>query len=176
MKCNQCSRKFNKNKHSLTAVINNKGLDFCSDKCYARYCFTNKYKCDVNKLRYHKPQGSIYFNHVSYYNSFSDFKQAIMNFLKKNSFNDLLEDSFNFACHMNFQDENKTMQYKAINTALSQIYGKDNVRWGYINPLDNSDFFWGPYIVIDEETYFYYPKIKISLDKFIRGKLKNGKW
>lgn len=189
MLCTQCHKSFRKKISSLTAVINNTPHNFCSDICYARYCFKNKCKYDRNQT-YHRVQKETLFRHISSYSSFNDFKEAIIHFLKTISFNDLKKYSDQIAFHVGLEGDAQKVQIKAINKVFNQLYGKDKVRWGYIYIVeDNQVGFWGPYLIkdevthcyypksnlmIDEVTYFYYPEDKDVLDKFIKKRLKNG--
>ncbi len=177
MKCKQCNKKFRKNKRSCSANIADAILVFCSDLCYGTYCYKNNIKIHKIKLISHKPQEPIWFDHVSKYKSFKEFKNAVIIFLSKNSFDSLGGDSFQFANHTYYPQKYQKTQILAINKVFDQLYGKNKVRWGYIYPVENnnSGLFWGPYIVIDEETFFYYDRSKLSLDEFIRCKLKNEK-
>jgi len=167
MKCKQCNKKFTENIGSSSDYINDKLVHFCSKKC----------SCAYNKQEYIPPnkRKDHYFYHVMQYPPFNEFKKAVIIFLQKVSFNDILENSFNFACHTSYSLKYQKIQIKAINKVFDQLYGKNKVRWGYIYECKNkkAEFFWGPYIVIDEETFFYYPKIKTPLDKFIKKRLKN---
>lgn len=177
MKCKNCNKSFTKNSSSLSAVIHNKLCAFCSDTCYSKYCLRSKCKYDPS-LTYHVARKNTYFNHISSYPSFKDFKKELLHFLKTISFNDIRKDSFQFASSMGYKPDYQKTQIKAINTVFDQLYGKNKVRWGFINPPEydtRGDFFWAPYLVIDEETFFYYPKNKLKLDTFIRKKLRNKK-
>ncbi len=165
MKCIQCYKNFTENIDSSSDYIGKKLVHFCSEKCYCAYN-NQKY------IPYHKRK-CLCFYHVNLYPSFNEFKKAVRRFLKKVSFADLWWGPFDFVHSMNYENKDQKTQIKAINNVFDGIYGKNKVRWGYIK--HNGSNPQGPYLVIDEQTFFYYPKIKTPIDICIKQRLKNEK-
>lgn len=163
MKCIQCHKEFTDNVDSSSEYIGKKLIHFCSERCYHAY-YKKKF------VPYHKRK-DLCFYHVDLYPSSKEFKKAVKRFLKNVSFADLWGDSFDFVHSMNYENKHQKTQIKALNNVFDSIYGINRVRWGYIKYNRGNPH--GPYIVIDEETFFYYPKIQTPLDKFIRKRLKN---
>ena len=125
------------------------------------------------------PKPAHWFEHVSKYDSFADFKKAVIEFLTKTSLTDIYKDSWNFFCHNDYKKELQSRQTRAINKVFDEIYRKGKVEWGFM-PYDktqtvNKEVIWGPYILINDMAYLLCFPYRYSLDTFIRGRLRNEK-
>lgn len=143
-----------------------------------KYQDGNKVLHAKHDLIWTKPvKPSQWFNHISDYNSFIDFKKAVIRFLTKDTLKSIYEDSWNFFCHNSYNPDWQKKQIKAINKVFDELYGINRVRWGFITYDDNhpnkENLFWGPYIVIDEETFILCFPYRYTLDIFIKKRLKN---
>jgi len=115
------------------------------------------------------------FNHISEYKSFNEFKKAVIKFLKKDTLKSIYDDSWNFFIHNSYERSSQLKQIKAINKVFDEVYGKGLVRWGFFEYDDQkpeNNKFWGPYIVVKEESFFLDMPYRFSLNTFIKKRLK----
>lgn len=116
-----------------------------------------------------------WFNHISEYKSFNEFKKAVIKFLKKDTLKSISDDSWNFFIHNSYERSSQLKQIKAINKVFDEVYGKSLVRWGFFEQDDQkpeNNKFWGPYIVVKEESFFLDMQYIFSLNTFIKKRLK----
>ena len=149
-------------------------------KLKEKYGDTNKAFHAQHDLIWIKPaKPGNWFNHVSEYQSFKDFEKAVVNFLEKDTLQSIYENSWNFFCHHKYNRSWQLKQIKAVNRVFDELYGKGIVRWGFFeyidSPPDKYNKFWGPYIVINEESYFLDINYRYSLNTFIKRWLRNEK-
>jgi len=148
-------------------------MDFCSEKCYHNYF--KKIGKDLPSM--HKKK-SFWFDHVSDYPSFEQFRKAFVVFLKKRALKDIYDDSWSFYCRNNYSLEYQLEQTRAINKVFDTVYGVGKVRWGFIqNHPDEKlqeSLYWGPFLTINDLSFILMANSKITVDNFIRTTLKQA--